>query len=131
MIKTFGLTHIALPVKDVKRSSAFYKKVFGAKEMYSYPDFIQVQTPGSRDIIVFEKEKKKSAKLKMGFHFGFRLPKPSEIKSIIKTVEKAGGKIKESGEFVPGEPYVFFYDPDGYEVEVWFEKIPSTLKSFK
>jgi catechol 2,3-dioxygenase-like lactoylglutathione lyase family enzyme len=44
MIKTFGLTHIALPVKDVNRSSAFYQKVFGVKEMYKYPDFIQVQT---------------------------------------------------------------------------------------
>ena len=24
-------------------------------------------------------------------------------------------------EFVPGEPYVFFRDPDGYEVEIWYE----------
>ena len=130
MIKTLGLTHIALPVKDVKRSSIFYKRVFGAKEMYRSPDFIQVQTPGSRDILVFEKQKKKSGKIKTGFHFGFRLLKPSGIKNIIKTVEKAGGKIKESGEFVPGEPYVFFYDPDGYEIEIWFEKVPFSHKSF-
>ncbi|HEX7516709.1 MAG TPA: hypothetical protein VF345_05420 [Chthoniobacterales bacterium] len=25
------------------------------------------------------------------------------------------------GEFCPGEPYLFFTDPDGYEVEIWFE----------
>ena len=130
MIKTFGLTHIALPVKDVKRSSLFYQKVFGVKEMYRSPDFIQVQTPGSKDIVVFETQQKNLPKFKPGFHFGFRLPKPSGVKSIIKTVENAGGKIKASGEFVPGEPYVFFYDPDGYEIEVWFEKIPSSLKSF-
>ena len=130
MIKTFGLTHIALPVKDINRASVFYRKVFGVKEMYRYPDFIQVQTPGSKDIIVFKKQKKIGSKIKHGFHFGFRLPKPFAIEKIIKTVKEAGGKIKESGEFVPGEPYVFFYDPDGYEVEVWFEKIPSTLKSF-
>ena len=24
-------------------------------------------------------------------------------------------------EFVPGEPYLFATDPDGYEVEVWYE----------
>lgn len=131
MIKTFGLTHIALPVKDVKRSSVFYQKVFGAKEMYVNPDFIQVQTAGSNDIIVFEKQKKKSSSIKTGFHFGFRLQKPGGMQSIIKKIKKAGGRIKESGEFVPGEPYVFFYDPDGYEVEVWFEKIPAPLKSFK
>ena len=130
MIKTFGLTHIALPVKDVKRSSAFYQKIFGVKEMYYYPDFIQVQTPGSKDIIVFEKQKKKTSGAKKGFHFGFRLPKPTDLKPIIKKIKQAGGKIKETGEFVPGEPYVFFYDPDGYEIEIWFEKIPASLKSF-
>ena len=129
MIKTLGLTHIALPVKDVKRSSAFYKKVLGAKEMYSEADFIQVQTPGSKDIIVFVK-KKASVKPDPDFHFGFRLPKPSGMKHIIQVIKKAGGKIKETGEFIPGEPYVFFYDPDGYELEIWFENIPASLKSF-
>lgn len=129
MIKTFGLTHIALPVKDPERSSLFYQQVFGTKKMYEHPGFVQVQTPGSKDIIVFEKQKKRTGKLK-GFHFGFRLQKTGEIKRIIKTVEKAGGKIIKHGEFVPGEPYVFFYDPDGYEIEVWYEKIPPSLKSF-
>ena len=129
MIKTLGLSHIALAVKDVKRSAAYYKKVFGAKKMYHDADFIQVQTPGSRDIIVFVK-KKSPGKLNPDFHFGFRLPKPSGLKNILQVIKKAGGKVKETGEFVPGEPYVFFYDPDGYEVEIWFEKIPPSLKSF-
>lgn len=129
MIKTLGLTHIALPVQDVKRASAFYKKVFGAKEMYQDTDFIQVQTPGSRDIIVFVK-KRSTRKLNPDFHFGFRLQKPSGLKNILQVIKKAGGKIKDTGEFVPGEPYVFFYDPDGYEIEFWFEKIPPSLKSF-
>jgi catechol 2,3-dioxygenase-like lactoylglutathione lyase family enzyme len=89
-----------------------------------------VQTPGSKDILVFEKQKKTSSKTKGGFHFGFRSPKPFKIETVIEKVRKAGGKIKDSGEFVPGSPYVFFFDPDGYEVEIWFEKIPSSLKSF-
>ncbi|HET9744738.1 MAG TPA: VOC family protein [Chitinophagaceae bacterium] len=130
MIKTLGLTHIALPVKDVKRSSAFYKKVFGVKEMYEDPEFVQVQTPGSKDIIVFVKKTRPAANGNPGFHFGFRLPKPAALGTIIKTIKNAGGKIKETGEFVPGEPFVFFYDPDGYEVEIWFENIPASLKSF-
>jgi catechol 2,3-dioxygenase-like lactoylglutathione lyase family enzyme len=129
MIKTFGLTHIALPVKDVKRSSNFYQKIFGTKEMYSDPEFIQVQTPGSKDIIVFQKQKSKPNK-KAGIHFGFRLQQPASIKRMMSVIKKAGGKIKETGAFIPGEPYVFFYDPDGYEVEIWFENIPSSLKAF-
>ena len=129
MIKTFGLTHIALPVKDVKRSSRFYQKVFGVKEMYCYPDFIQVQTPGSKDIIVFEKQK--NIATRKNFHFGFRLPKPIKLEPVIKKIKSAGGKIKGTGEFVQGEPYVFFFDPDGYEIEIWFERIPASLKAFK
>jgi hypothetical protein len=36
-------------------------------------------------------------------------------------VRAAGGKITDHGEFCPGEPYVFFEDPDGYLVEIWHE----------
>ena len=88
-----------------------------------------MQTTFSIFFIVFVK-KKSPVKLNSDFHFGFRLPKPSGLKNILQVIKKAGGKVKETGEFVPGEPYVFFYDPDGYEVEIWFEKIPPSLKSF-
>jgi catechol 2,3-dioxygenase-like lactoylglutathione lyase family enzyme len=98
--------------------------------MYRHDDFIQVQTPGTNDIIVFETDHEQTPKEKTCFHFGFRLLTPSGIKSIIRTVEEAGGTIKDSGEFDPGEPFVFFFDPDGYRIEVWYEKIPPALKSF-
>ena len=98
--------------------------------MYADPGFVQVHTPGSKDIIVFVKRSEPAAKANPGFHFGFRLPKPAALNTVIKTIKNAGGKIKETGEFVPGEPYVFFYDPDGYEVEIWFENIPPSLNSF-
>jgi catechol 2,3-dioxygenase-like lactoylglutathione lyase family enzyme len=130
MIKTMGLTHIALQVADVNRSLEFYKKVFGVKEMYIYEHFIQVQTPGTNDIIVFETGNEKTPPIKTGFHFGFRLAKPSTIDKLVHIIEAAGGTIKDSGEFVPEEPYVFFYDPDGYEIEVWFENIPETHGEF-
>jgi hypothetical protein len=59
-------------------------------------------------------------------HFGFRLQRPEDIQHAEDVVRKAGGTIKERGEFVPGEPYVFFNDPDGYEVEIWYE-IPTKV----
>ncbi len=55
MIKTYGLTHISILVKDIHRSSAFYEKLFGAKKMYVTEKVIQLQTPGSHDIIVLDK----------------------------------------------------------------------------
>jgi catechol 2,3-dioxygenase-like lactoylglutathione lyase family enzyme len=122
MIKTYGLTHISISVSDLHRSAAFYEHVFGAKKMYVNEKFIQLQTPGSHDIIVLDKSEGDFTKKSGAKHFGFRLIDLTDIKPLISIIEEAGGKIKESGEFCPGEPYVFFYDPDGYEIEVWYEK---------
>ncbi len=125
MVKTYGLTHVALAVKDPPRSLAFYQKVFGVVPIFTSADFIQAQTPGSRDVLVFERGKR-AGKAGGIAHFGFRLTKPSDLPKALDAIKAAGGKIKEHGEFIPGEPYVFFFDPDGYEVEIWYE-IPTAI----
>ena len=130
MIKTYGLTHITLKVEDVKRSAGFYHKVFGAKEMYHSEGFIQIQTPGSHDIIVLQQGEKSIGQSAGIVHFGFRLVSPDDVEHIVKTVEAAGGQIKDQGEFAPGEPYVFINDPDGYKVEIWYEKLSPAHISF-
>jgi catechol 2,3-dioxygenase-like lactoylglutathione lyase family enzyme len=125
VVKTYGLTHIALAVKDPKRSLKFYNQVIGAVPIYEQADFIQAQTPGSRDVLVFERGKR-AGKPGGVAHFGFRLTKPSDLALALKAVKRAGGKVRSHGEFCPGEPYVFFSDPDGYEVEIWYE-IPTAV----
>jgi catechol 2,3-dioxygenase-like lactoylglutathione lyase family enzyme len=121
MVKTLGLTHLALIVTDPERSFQFYHDVFGMLAIYREPNFIQVQTPGARDVLVFEKGTDHVGTSGGIKHFGFRLSDPRDIDKAVTSIERAGGKIKDRGEFVPGEPYVFFTDPDGYEVEVWYE----------
>ena len=121
MIKTYGLTHVALAVKDVERASRFYRAVFGAVEVYRHDNFAQLQTPGTRDVLVLEKQPKAAGKRGGIAHFGFRLQRPKDIHAAARAVTKAGGKVKEQGEFVKGEPYLFATDPDGYELEIWYE----------
>src|SRR5260221_13536304 len=121
MLKTHGLTHVALAVRDLDRSFAFYHTVFGAVEIYRKDDFLQVQTPGSRDVIVFEKIPESAGRSGGIIHFGFRLQSPEEIAEAAKKVVAGGGVVKAQGEFCPGAPYLFARDPDGYEVEIWFE----------
>ena len=121
MIKTLGLTHLALTVSDLERSFQFYHDVFGMLAVYREKKFIQAQTPGPHDILVLEQggdDIGKSGGIK---HFGFRLVEARDIDRAAAAIERAGGKILHRGEFAPGEPYVFFTDPDGYEVEVWYE----------
>ena len=126
MVKTYGLTHIALAVKDPQRALSFYEAVLGVVCVWRSDDFIQAQTPGSRDVLVFERDSKRAGKSGGVAHFGFRLTKPSDIDAAVKAVRDAGGTVTDQGEFVPGEPYLFARDPDGYEFEIWYE-IPTKV----
>ena len=121
MLKTYGLTHVALAVKDLARSIDFYGTVIGAKVVYRDGSFVQLQTPGSRDVIVLERDPKRAGRKGGVMHFGFRLRRPKDIGIAIVALKAAGARELQSGEFVPGEPYVFARDPDGYQVELWYE----------
>lgn len=120
-VRTYGLTHFALSVRDPQRSLAFYRAVLGVVAVYEAEAFVQAQTPGSRDVLVFECNRRAAGKRGGVVHFGFRLTRASDIEKARNAIRAAGGTITDTGEFIPGEPYVFFKDPDGYEVEIWYE----------
>jgi catechol 2,3-dioxygenase-like lactoylglutathione lyase family enzyme len=120
--KTYGLTHLAIAVTDIDRTLKFYQQVFDMQVMYKEEQFIQLTTPGCNDILVFEQTKNRQVGQTGGIaHFGFRLRSPADINEMVSKVVGAGGTIVEKGEFVPGSPYIFFKDPDGYDIEVWYE----------
>lgn len=120
-LRTYGLTHAALAVSDLDRSVAFYQAVFGSVVVYRDDGFAQLQTPGSRDVLVLELRPAEAGGAGGVLHLGFRLVDPGEIATAARLVEAAGGSLRGQGEFVPGEPYLFCADPDGYEVEIWYE----------
>ena len=121
MIQTHGLTHIALAVRDPARTARFYRSLLGARVIYRNPEFVQLQTPGSFDVLVFERDRRQAGRRGGVAHFGFRLKRPDDIGRAARAVRQAGGVVTEQGEFVPGEPYLFARDPDGYTIELWFE----------
>lgn len=52
MIKTQGLTHIQLAVRDVNRSLKFYQGVFGMEVQYWHGSkMVFLRTPGDKDTI--------------------------------------------------------------------------------
>jgi catechol 2,3-dioxygenase-like lactoylglutathione lyase family enzyme len=125
MIRTRGLTHLALKVKDAERAFAFYRDVFGVVAVYRERGFIQAQTPGAWDVLVFEEQPGTVGGSGSIAHFGFRLVDPRDVDEAARAVESAGGQVVRRGEFVPGEPYLFCRDPDGYDLEIWYE-LPTT-----
>ena len=121
MIATHGLTHLSLAVRDPERSLRFYAEVFGVREYFRDAEQIQVQGPGPHDVIAFEKADARAGVPGGITHFGFRLTRASDIDAAVEQVERAGGRILRRGEFAPGFPYAYVADPDGYEIEIWFE----------
>jgi catechol 2,3-dioxygenase-like lactoylglutathione lyase family enzyme len=121
MIKTHGLSHIALAVQDPERSLRFYAQVFGVREYFRDSDSIQALGPGAHDVIAFERDADRAGKPGGIAHFGFRLLTASDIDHAAAEVERAGGRVLRRGEFSPGLPFVVIADPDGYEVEIWYE----------
>jgi predicted enzyme related to lactoylglutathione lyase len=121
MVKTYGLTHIALAVRDPERSLGFYHQVFGVEAYFREDGSIHATTRGSQDVITFKQQDAGTGSGGGVIHFGFRLVGPGDIDAAVHEVERAGGTVLRRGEFSPGFPYVFVTDLDGYEVEIWFE----------
>ena len=122
MIRTRGLTHIALPVADLDRAIAFYAALLDARVLLHDDKVAEIGTPGAHDVITLEKRAAEEVRA-LPTHIGFRLIEPIAKEELVVAVEKAGGSVVESGEFRPGMPYVFALDPDGHQVELWFEPV--------
>ncbi|MGH0030666.1 MAG: VOC family protein [Myxococcota bacterium] len=120
MIKTHGLNHVSLSVRDPDASLAFYQKLLGVREYHREEGSIQVLGPGPHDVLVFERRPSHGKPGGID-HFGFRLTDPSDMEEALAVVRELGAKILRRGEFAPGLPYLYIEDPDGYVIEIWYE----------
>jgi catechol 2,3-dioxygenase-like lactoylglutathione lyase family enzyme len=119
--RTYGLSHIALAVRDPERTARFYEEAFGAQVYFRSEDSVQVLGPGPHDVLAFDRDAAKAGSAGGITHFGFRLIDPADIDQAVEAVIAAGGSLLRRGEFGPGLPYAFMADPDGHEIEIWFE----------
>ena len=122
MIRTRGLTHIHLVVRDLDRSLRFYKRVFGLEERFREGlHMVFLNTPATHDLITLNENRDEAqlAGVNGGVnYFGFRLTEISDLDTAIKEVEAAGGTLIQRGEHAPGVPFAYVKDPDGYVIEL-------------
>lgn len=122
MIRTKGLYHLHLIVRDLERSLRFYQGVFGMEEQFRAGlTMVFLSTPGSEDLITLNEDptEAQQAGVNGGVgHFGFKLAEDSDLDATIAEVEAAGGKLINRGEHEPGTPYAYVEDPDGYVIEL-------------
>ena len=125
----FGLTHIALAVHDLDRSSKFYAAALGAKEYYRDNDSVMMTGPGEHDILGLELAPEQAGKEGGIRHFGFRLTSPEARDDLVDRLVSAGGKLIEKDIFDDGSPFARVADPDGYTIEIWYESTAPHVKN--
>ncbi|HVN84825.1 MAG TPA: VOC family protein [Candidatus Binatia bacterium] len=122
MVKTEGLYHIHLVVRDLDRSLAFYRGVFGMQEMFrDGPKMVFLSTPGGRDLVTLNEdpaETEQAGKNGGIAHFGFRLTDAGDMDAAIAEVERNGGALVRRGTRGEGFPFAYVRDPDGYVIEL-------------
>ena len=82
MIKTLGLTHLHLAVRDLRRSVAFYREVFGMENQgIADDDMVFLRTPGAADTITLRQASPGEAVGSGGGvdHFGLRLQDKADL----------------------------------------------------
>jgi len=124
MIKTRGISHVNLAVRDLARAAAFYSQAFGMEEIVRLSTFTSLRTPGATDVLSLDENPTLAEKAGDNggiTHWGFLLQDPDAIDSAIEEVERAGGKFIERGEHLPGAPFAYVTDPDGYRIELVFD----------
>ena len=126
MFQTYGLSHIQITVSDLNRSVRFYHELLGMKELRRFDHCVMMQTPGSHEIITINAKPEPHLEGgKMGgiAHFGFRLREAIEMDKILAEIARLGGKsMTQGGSKESGRLYAFGTDPDGYEIELFWEE---------
>jgi catechol 2,3-dioxygenase-like lactoylglutathione lyase family enzyme len=118
------LVHLNLTVADLDRSADFYRRWFGFdRPPRAYPDgtvflgnadgFDLALHPGTLD-----------QPPPRTFHFGFRLAAPDPIRRLLAALQAADVPVTESYD-APDYVSLKCRDPDGYEIEVYWEPRPA------
>ena len=114
MAKT-GLCHIALKVRDLKKTEEFYVGVLGLKVAFRHPPkMIFLTTPGSGDLLNFVKDAQRTSGKQGLEHIGFKVSSAG-----LKWMEN---KFKDSGikiEGRRGKTALYISDPNGYQIEYY------------
>ena len=104
------IRHIALNVQDRDATAEYYKKIFGVEEKYRGPNGTVYLSDGFVGIALIHRPD-----LPWGInHFGFVV---DDLEEARRRVERLGCSIHLEGDYDPGRR-IYFFDPDGYEVEL-------------
>ena len=110
-----GLCHIALKVRDLKKTEDFYVDVLGLKVAFRHPPSMSfLTTPGSGDLLNFVRTNQRLRATQGLEHLGFKVTQ-SQLSRLETKFKKAGIKIDGRR----GKTAFYITDPNGYQLEYY------------
>jgi catechol-2,3-dioxygenase len=128
------LGHIALRVRDLERSVAFYRDVVGLplREKYEKVAFLGVREDASHEIALFQLENSEAPgpeATRVGmYHMAWEMASFEDLQAFHKRLLDSNAKIAG---YSNRQSNVMFLDPDGNELEALWEPTPEEAERFK
>lgn len=113
------LNHLHLHVTDLERARVFYERWFGFEEHAQYEEVLFLRDAGALDLALAPDPSPQS--FPAWFHFGFRLDSAQDVQALHDKMAESGVAIVEPYEFLDGLATFRCTDPDGYQIEVYWE----------
>ena len=114
-----GIDHLNLPVEDLERSVAFYTDVLGLREDFRQEGFVLLRC--GTDLLALS-ERRPGGPQGVHLHFGFRVEAPRQVDRWAEHLLDHGVHITQGPEDREDGRAVYFLDPDGFELEIYYEK---------
>lgn len=138
MIRSKGIFHTHLVVKDIQRSPRFYCGLFGMGDTgFKDGDLVFLTTPGSRDLLALnpegsggypggcavevEREHGLGGVQGGASHFGIMLEGREDYDTAIRVAPEFGGRLVSQCEHGGLVAHAYIADPDGYVVEIQYD----------
>lgn len=119
------LNHLNLRVRDAIACRDFYVTHFDFEPAFEADGGFFIRNPDGFLLALVPAESHQA--LPAGFHIGFGLDSAEAVASCHATLAGVGVQVSDIEDFRPDESYVTFRtaDPDGTEIEVFWEPAPA------
>lgn len=124
-MKTLGLRHLALRVKDAQKSKAFYRDFFGMEVEWEPDEKNIFLTSGGQDNLALHQEDNIDTYTTSSAldHLGFFIATKAEVDEFYKRAQDQSVPIaKELKQHRDGAYSFYLKDPDGYIVQVIYHQ---------
>lgn len=119
-----GIRHVALRVRDIRRSLEFYTGAMKMKIEW-YPDSKNVYLTSGEDNLALHQVDSLDDRSAAGApgldHFGFVVSKPEEVDAWAEALEARGITLAQKPKtHRDGARSIYFHDPDGNLIQILF-----------